>query len=160
MDDVLKYGNLTVLNTLESVPQDEWETPNVCGIWSVKNIVAHLASYELLLTDIFMGLIDPEADKPLFAEYAAGDFNDKQVDQRASMTPKTILQEYRDGYDAAIVLLDRIPLETRSQPGTIPWYGKEYSLDDLIVYMYYAHKREHMAEVNVFKDVAKRAAGS
>jgi len=27
--------------------------------------------------------------------------------------------------------------------GTIPWYGAEYSLDDLVVYQQYGHKREH-----------------
>ena len=27
--------------------------------------------------------------------------------------------------------------------GTIPWYGPDYSLDDLLVYQMYGHKREH-----------------
>jgi hypothetical protein len=27
--------------------------------------------------------------------------------------------------------------------GTIPWYGPEYSLNDLVVYQMYGHKREH-----------------
>jgi hypothetical protein len=27
--------------------------------------------------------------------------------------------------------------------GSIPWYGPEYSLDDLVVYQMYGHKREH-----------------
>ena len=33
--------------------------------------------------------------------------------------------------------------EVWREVGTIPWYGPEYSLDDLVVYQMYGHKREH-----------------
>jgi hypothetical protein len=33
--------------------------------------------------------------------------------------------------------------EVWREVGTIPWYGAEYSLDDLVVYQQYGHKREH-----------------
>jgi hypothetical protein len=33
--------------------------------------------------------------------------------------------------------------EVWQEVGTIPWYGAEYSLDDLVVYQQYGHKREH-----------------
>ncbi len=49
----------------------------------------------------------------------------------------------------------QIPTEILRQPGTVPWYGMEYSLDDFLVYQYYGHKREHMAQVNVFADQLK-----
>lgn len=34
----------------------------------------------------------------------------------------------------------------------MPWYGDAYALDDLIVYMYYGHKREHNAQIAAFRD--------
>ena len=49
-------------------------------------------------------------------------------------------------------LLARIPAETLRRPGTIPRYGEGYSLEDLEVYQYYGHKREHRAQVDVFRD--------
>jgi hypothetical protein len=36
--------------------------------------------------------------------------------------------------------------------GTIPWYGEQYSIEDLIVYQYYGHKREHVAQIWVYRD--------
>ena len=51
----------------------------------------------------------------------------------------------------------RIPPDTWRQNGTLPWYGAEYSLDDFIVYTFYGHKREHTAQINVFKDTLKEA---
>ena len=37
-------------------------------------------------------------------------------------------------------------------PGTLPWYGNRYSLDDFIVYTFYGHKREHGAQIGVYRD--------
>ena len=122
IDDVLKYGNLTLLNSLNNVPMSEWETPDVCGVWSVKNIVAHLASYELLLSEILMSFIDAEVDKPLFEAYGAGNFNDGQVDQRTNMTAEQVFQEYKDAYDAAvycwIAFQERLVARQGRSPGT------------------------------------------
>lgn len=50
--DMLKYGQLTVLRALDGFPESAWETPGACGIWSVKEIIAHLASYEQVLVDV------------------------------------------------------------------------------------------------------------
>jgi hypothetical protein len=36
-----------------------------------------------------------------------------------------------------------IPAEPWREAGTIPWYGPEYSLNDLVVYQMYGHRREH-----------------
>jgi hypothetical protein len=38
--DVLTYGHLTFTGTLDGVPQAEWETGGVCGVWSVKNCLS------------------------------------------------------------------------------------------------------------------------
>ena len=50
--DILKYGQQTVLHTIDEFPDSAWETPGACGVWSVKDIIAHLASYEQVLIDI------------------------------------------------------------------------------------------------------------
>jgi len=42
--------------------------------------------------------------------------------------------------------------EVFRQTGTLPWYGNAYALDDLLVYMYYGHKREHSAQIAAFRD--------
>ena len=54
--DILKYGHQTVLQTLNGFPTTAWDTTGTCGEWSVKDIIAHLASYELVLVDILKSL--------------------------------------------------------------------------------------------------------
>jgi hypothetical protein len=151
--DILKYGHLTVLRTLAQAPQVEWDTPNVCGYWSVKNIVAHLASFEHMLCEILTGFLGSGLT-PYLDQFKQGEpiFNDPQVDQRKHLTPAEALAEYNEMQAQVMTLAARIPLETFRQVGTLPWYGPEYALDDFIVYTFYGHKREHMAQVNVFKD--------
>ncbi len=49
--DVLHYGHTCVTRNLDDLPMSEWETEHVCGWWSTKNLIAHLASFEYVLID-------------------------------------------------------------------------------------------------------------
>ncbi len=136
--DILKYGQLTAHQAIEGFPETAWETPGACGVWSVKDIIAHLASYEEVLVDILSGFVGrhptPSLDK--FTELG-GQFNDSEVERRKGRT---------------MSLAERIRPEVFRHTGTLPWYGMEYALDDVIVYMYYGHKREHSAQIAAFRD--------
>ena len=48
---------------------------------------------------------------------------------------------------------------TRRQAGLIDWYGAEYDLEDFLIYSYYGHKREHSAQIEVFKDLLNHESG-
>jgi hypothetical protein len=85
-----------------------------------------------------------------------GNFNDQQVALRKHNTVAEIVAEYSDTCAQTMELITRIPAETLRQSGTIPWYGVEYALDDLIIYMYYGHKREHCAQIALFRDRLER----
>jgi hypothetical protein len=151
--DVLKYGHLTVLGTVDGLPDADWEISGVCGIWSVKNLIAHLASFELVLVDVLSGFVGTAGDTPLLKAFQSGDsFNDQQVDLRKGQTSAATLAEYTAAYARTAELAARISAEMLREPGTLPWYGMEYALDDLIVYAFYGHKREHCAQIAVFRD--------
>ena len=64
--DILKYGNRTLINSLEGLPEEQWYVEGVCGVWSVKDIVAHLASYERTLVEVF-GLFLENEPTPLLS---------------------------------------------------------------------------------------------
>ena len=49
----------------------------------------------------------------------------------------------------------RVPLELRRKTGTLPWYGDEYDLEDLVAYSNYGHKAEHCAQIAVYRDTLK-----
>lgn len=151
--DILKYGHLTVLGTIDGLPDDAWEQGSVCGEWSIKDILAHLASFELVLVDI-LGTFTGDEPTPHLDAFREGAevFNEAQVDLRRGHTAAETLAEYVDAHDQVRARATHIPEETWRQVGTLPWYGAEYALDDLIVYQYYGHKREHCAQIALDRD--------
>lgn len=152
--DILRYGHQTVIDVAEAVPRSEWDVPGVCGVWSVRQIIAHLASYEQLLVDVFQILNEP-APTPnldLFLQQGPMVFNDDQVARRDNLTSSEIWSEYKDTHERTLVLAASLAPSLLRQTGLLTWYGDEYDLEDFIVYSYYGHKREHAAQIAVFID--------
>lgn len=151
--DILKYGQLTVLQAINNFPETAWETAGACGIWSVKDILAHLSSYEQVLVDILSSFTSggPTPTLNTFIELG-NQFNDMEVSRRKEKTIRDVLAEFNDTHAQVMALIGNISSETLRQTGTLPWYGTVYSLDDVLVYMYYGHKREHSAQIAAFQD--------
>ena len=151
--DILKYGHLTVLQTLDGFPESAWDTPGACGGWSVKDIIAHLASYKQVLIDVMTSFEGSDPTPVLNRLIELGSqFNDTEVSRRKEKTMKEVLGEYNDTHAQVIFMVAQLSPETLRQTGTLPWYGAVYALDDFLVYAYYGHKREHSAQISAFRD--------
>jgi predicted ATPase len=74
------------------------------------------------------------------------------VEARRQRPLADVLVELNEAHARTLELVAAIPEERLRQPGTLPWYGDPYALDDLIVYQYYGHKREHAAQIEAFRD--------
>jgi hypothetical protein len=156
LEDVLKYGHLTVVNSIDGLTEEQALVGGVCGWWSTRHIMAHLASHELVLGDVLDQLLGA-TDTPHLANYLAQGlaFNDIEVDKRDGMTFAALVQEYTQASERVRDLAARVPLALRRQAGTLPWYGDEYDLEDLVAYSNYGHKREHCAQIAVYRDTLK-----
>jgi hypothetical protein len=151
--DILKYGQMTVLQAIEGFPEEVWEKTGACGIWSVKDIIAHLASYELVLVDVLAAFTGGKSTPMLDAFSEQGSkFNDIEVNNRRGKTVQEALAEFNDAHSQVMSLITKIAPEMLRRNGTLPWYGMDYALDDVIVYMNYGHKREHSAQIAAFRD--------
>jgi hypothetical protein len=157
--DVLKYGQQTVLQTLAEFPEGDAERPGACGLWSVKDIIAHLASYEEVLVDVLSTFIG-QPPTPFLNKFTApgGQFNDTEVGRRKRRRLREVLDEFNDAHAQAMSLVAQIRPEQFRHSGTLPWYGMEYALDDFLVYTLYGHKREHSAQIAAFRDLLIREA--
>ena len=151
--DILKYGNGTLQHSISDLSEAQWTATGACGVWSPKDIMAHLASYEYVLVDVlgqFVGIQSkPHLDQMLALGAA---FNDDLVAQHSGMSVPAVIAYYNSAHTETMTLIGQIPAEVRQKPGTLPWYGAEYALDDYIVYAFYGHKREHSAQIDAFKD--------
>jgi hypothetical protein len=150
--DVLEYGHQTVLQAIDGLSEEAWETPNVCGVWSTKDILAHLTSFEQVLIDVLASLSDSKRPTPTLDQFRSQQtFNDEQVALRKDKPPQKVLVDYKDAFDQVVSLAKGLPSETFRQNGILPWYGAAYDPDDFIVYTFYGHKREHCAQIKLFR---------
>lgn len=165
--DVLYYGHMEVLRAVEGLPEEAWERPGAVGFFSVKDVVAHLASFEALLVEILRSLA-PEvarpaaAPPPLTARFARDPeaFNIGEVFRRRAWTHEQVLAEYRQNHETARRLLEELPPDVLQRSGALAWYGPNYDLEDFLAYTYYGHKREHAAHIGLYKDrLAEKPAG-
>lgn len=157
--DILKYGHLTVLRAIDKLPEPDWHTGGVCGVWSVKDIIGHLAVYELILEEVMTGFLNQGdvAQPNLNKMTAQGNaFNDNEAALRKDYTVEQASREYMDAYARVAALAPEIGPEKYREAGTLPWYGMEYALDDYIVYAFYGHKREHCAQIDAYRDRLRR----
>lgn len=139
--DVLMYGQRTIRSTMDRFGPDDWERIAL-GVWTAKDLLGHLGAFEVRFADVLAGFVGaaPESDL-LTADPRT--FNDDQAAIRKDWPVERVRTEFLEAHDRVMRHAAGIPAETWREVGTIPWYGPEYSLDDLVVYTMYGHKREH-----------------
>ena len=151
--NMLEYGHQMVLDTVTKVEPGLAGMPGACGEWSIKDIVAHLASFEALILDAIASLT-PGGATPVLDRFLAGAdaYNNAEVAWRRQYTLDQIMAEYNALHATVIDRLIRIAPEKLRENGVFAWYGADYDLDDFLVYTAYAHKREHCAQIAAFAD--------
>src|SRR5947209_18236127 len=58
--DVLTYGHGAVQQAVNDLSDSAWKKAGACGFWSVKDIIAHLTSFEYVLKEVLMTIIEGE----------------------------------------------------------------------------------------------------
>lgn len=133
---------------------DDWDRIAL-GVWTAKDLVGHLGAFEVRFADVLATLVGAPPESDLMAA-DPGTFNDDQAAIRKDWSIDRVRDEFLEAHERAMRHAAAIPGATWLQVGTIPWYGPQYSLDDLVVYTMYGHKREHDPQLSA---VLERAAG-
>ncbi len=154
---LLENSNLLVIRAVENLNEAVWDIPGACGEWSVKDIVAHLASYEHVMVDVLQMLLEKrEQPTPYVLHWLnqPAEFNAAEVKARRYQTAQQIEDEYQDTQVQATSLLKQLPEETILQKGTMPWYKPECCLADFITLMA-QHIQEHCSQIALFRQSEK-----
>jgi hypothetical protein len=139
--DVLMYGQRTVRATIDRYGVEDWERIAL-GVWTAKDLLGHLGAFEVRFADQLATFAGAEPESDLMS-VDPGTFNDDQAAVRRDWPIDRVRAEFLDAHERAMRHARAIAPEVWREVGTIPWYGPEYSLDDLVVYQMYGHKREH-----------------
>ena len=152
--DVLTYGQKTILATVGRYRPDDWDRIAL-GVWTSKDLLGHLGAFEVRFADVLATFVDA----PVVSDLMSADprtFNDDQAAIRKDWTIEQVTQEFLDAHERVMTHAVTITPERWREVGTIPWYGLEYSLDDLLVYQMYAHKREHDPQLSAVLEAPDR----
>lgn len=139
--DVLMYGQRTIRSTIDRYGADDWDRIAL-GVWTAKDLLGHLGAFEVRFAD----QLAPFAGEPVQSDLPSADprtFNDDQAAVRKDWPVEKLMTEFLAAHERVMRQARAISAEVWREVGTIPWYGPEYSLDDLVVYQQYGHKREH-----------------
>jgi hypothetical protein len=151
---LLTYAHDNVLSAVSRVAPTDWDTPGACGVWSPKEILAHLTSFEIVLVELLQSLTRPNMATPQLDAFLADQeqFNETAVAQRRHLTPETILAKYKTTHRQALDLLAKLDHIDPRQRGIFDWYGPDYDLEDFLIYTFYGHKQEHCAQIVAFSE--------
>jgi hypothetical protein len=148
--DVLRYGHQAVQATVARYGPDDWSRIAL-GVWTSKDLLGHLGAFEVRIADVLATFVDA----PTLSDLMSADprtFNDDQAAIRKDWPVERVLDEYLEAYERLMGHGRRIAPERWREVGTIPWYGPEYSLNDLVIYQIYGHKREHDPQLSAALD--------
>lgn len=151
--EILQRGHLAVMDAIEDLTEEEWLAPEVCGRWSAKDIMAHLASYERALVEALRSARGEPPGGYLTGLIRDGElFNETQVALRVGYSAVEVVAQYAEAHVQAMDLAAALPPSLYINSGFLPAYGMGYDLEDFIVYMLYGHKKEHAAQIKVFRE--------
>ena len=153
--DVLTYGHAMILDTVERYEPDDWSLLAL-GTWTAKDLLGHLGAFEVRFADVLATFVGAEATSGLM-DADPSTFNDEQAAVRVGWTVQAVLDEYLTAHEQAMGHARALDPARWQEVGTIPWYGPGYSLDDLVVYTMYGHKREHDPQLSAALE--RRAGG-
>ncbi len=152
INTALDEAHLLVIRTVEDLPESAWDTAGADGDWSVKDILAHLISYEHLLLDILNTASGAEPGSYLqrFSQ-DRNQFRSSEVEKRRYETAQHIEDEYNDLQVQTSSILTTIPQELFERKGTVPLMGPDQSLAQIVDRLQ-KHTREHCEQIKQFRE--------
>lgn len=148
--DMMRYGQRTIDQLIDQLQPDDWRQIAL-GVWTTKDVVGHLGAFEVRFAEILV-LSSGESPATNLRAESPATFNDDQAAIRRDWPADQVVAELREAHRLVMDFAGRLPADTWSAVGSIPWYGPEYSLDDLLVYTMYGHKREHGPQLEAILD--------
>ena len=152
----LESAHLQVIQTVDNLPELEWDMPMSDGGWTVKDTIAHLASYAHLLADMCHVVLKDSTPTPYITQYIqqSTEFNQTQVAERSNHTAQQIINEFEEVLAEVVQLLARIPVGKIEEKGTLG-SGSERSLSDSVKGLT-GHIQRHCDEITAFRNREKQ----
>ncbi len=147
LTDSLNQERAVLIDAIKDLPDDFLERKGVIGEWSIKNVLAHLVSWERAVTDFLPERIATGVRPAIFAVISDDEdgWNAKQVASREHLTVREQFDELQQSRQALLQVLRATGEETLNREHPWPeWKGTvaAYVLDSVG-----GHESEHREAV-------------
>ncbi|MAU02076.1 MAG: hypothetical protein CL608_33485 [Anaerolineaceae bacterium] len=141
---LLKTCRKEFVSLLPLLPESEWESRPVCGVWTMKDLVGHLTAWaEVGVAGLAQALEGETPRLKPIPDFEA--WNLAQAGKRADLAWDTIWQSYEASYETLLSGLDEISEEQLAEEFDTPW-GSHISLYRWLT-IWPLHEREHAIDV-------------
>jgi hypothetical protein len=124
----------------------------IVGRWTVKDIIAHIAAWNLELTGGINAILSDQ--KPRFFDIGEDEFNRREIERRNLWTIKQVLDEWQRSFHGLIGRIRKISdAEWEYEAPSLVWPdGSQVSVEDLFGYRYKGegHEGGHAKQIEGF----------
>ena len=145
--EALSQERASLLDTLKGLPDVQLDQKGVVGEWSIKNVLAHLTSWEVLVTEFLPERFATGQRPAVFSEINADEdaWNAREVASREQLTPREQLDELARTRQGLLQMLRNLGEEALDRQH--PWPEWEGTLASYILQEVGGHEREHSEAV-------------
>ncbi|MCP4422220.1 MAG: DinB family protein [Chloroflexi bacterium] len=141
---LLKACHIEFVSLLPLLPQSEWDSRPVCGVWTMKDLIGHLTAWAevggMALAQLLDGqtpAIDPISDFEAW--------NQAEATKRSDLPWETVREAYEASHQALVSGLDALSEEQLALEFTAPWGASTNLYRWLTIWP--LHEREHAIDV-------------
>lgn len=114
----LLKAHTSFMSVAAQLPPTLYDQTGVCGVWTPKQVVAHLVGWDLEATRGFRALLAGEPEQ--FVQ-DVDVFNHQSVDQRADLSWQETLQQLSSAYASFQQAIDALVVAQHVAPGYLGW---------------------------------------
>jgi uncharacterized damage-inducible protein DinB len=142
-------------DAIAGLSPDEMVQPGAVGLWSVKDVLAHLVSWEAELVTALSRLEQHKTRPPRIVEIEDIDeWNDEQYHTNARRTLDDVLQDFEGVHRQVIRAINEVSNRDLDDNRRFPWMEGE-PLSYLILENAVWHEEEHAEDIRAWRDARR-----
>jgi uncharacterized damage-inducible protein DinB len=146
----IKHSREQMITALDGLPQDAYLRPGVVGMWSVKDLLAHLTIWYSELITALSKLDRPKQAPGIVNIEDIDEFNEEQYRENVRRPLDVILEDFHGVYKYLVKAIEGIDDDTLNNVRKFVWMEGE-PLWYLIAENGYWHEKEHAEEIQQWR---------
>ncbi len=146
----IKQAREHMLAALDGLPQDAYLRPGVIGMWSVKDILAHLTIWYSELITALSKLDNPKQAPGIVNIEDIDEFNEEQYRENVRRPLAVIMEDFEGVYKYLIKAIEGLDDDTLNNVRKFTWMEGE-PLWYLLAENAFWHEKEHADEITQWR---------